>query len=369
MTLKTHAKAALVALLAAPAVACSSTPSAPADPSVGTVQAAVSTVGPDGATYSLPPSSWLFFQNPANPGFGECRQVNATTSATQTFSLPAGSYNFFLGASCSGADAGTNIPFTLTRSGDGGATYVSATLVNPEQSVGVMPGGTTSVAFRFIIQNLGPITMGTGSAVVSITADAGGTVAPTSGSVATTSWGPTSYTSYAGTPAALNVLMSSQSTAQVQINMASLSPFKANLNDEACATFTPTVTAMSASAGYTAFFQELAGASLVGQICFEDPNDSTNVARQVNITVQRSGTPLTTAMQSALGATSSDSFYFIISAQSPTQLYDGSTLFLDQFAAPVTLGGLSNSAAMISGAGGQLATINGSVAAVLTLSP
>ena len=68
-------------------VACATSADASKDGDVGTIEAAISAVGPDGATYSLPSGSYIV----ASQGgvIATCRPV-VTTSPTQIITPPYG---------------------------------------------------------------------------------------------------------------------------------------------------------------------------------------------------------------------------------------------------------------------------------------
>jgi hypothetical protein len=233
----------------------------------------------------------------------------------------------------------------LERSGDGGASSVSAILQNPVQTVTIVPGATTPIAFDFVLQNLGSVTFGTGSASVVIgTSSAASSAPPTTGAIAG-SFGPTNYQDYSGgTMPALTSLLSTPVTAQYNLALQSLSPFTPDFYDEVCATFVPSFTT---AAGTPVAIQDLFTGELnsgaTGTICFADPNASLAgiAGNTVAIYVSRSGPALTPTFQTALsnGADAgvpSAGFFFVLTA--PTDpVYNGSTANFGPFSSPVTL--------------------------------
>jgi hypothetical protein len=356
---------------------CSSSGPPQAVEETGSVSAAVSSVGPDGATYSLPSGTNLVIAH-TDGTFITCRSF-VGSSATETFSIPSGTYSLGLSTTCAleggGGDAGTTaVPFTLNRSGDGGASTVSALLQNPVQTVTITAGGTTPVVFNFNIQSLGTVTFGTGSTTVGIATSPDASIAPpTSGAVAG-SFGPTSYTdSSGGAKSGLTSLFATPATVQYNLTMQSLSAFTANFDDQICATFVASIgTAPGTPIAYQALLSgELSGGA--GTICFADANSS-YAQNTVAISVSRAGAAKTVPLQTALsngadagtpGAT------FLLTLNAPTAtVYNGSTAALGQFSSPVTFPGAFTAVSISSVDGSQrYGFVNGAATFSLSLSP
>jgi len=370
--------AAALGLSTLPLVACGSThgESQTLD-DTGSVSAAVSTTGPDGVTYSLPSGTNFVITRPGGALLA-CRSFigNATTA---TFSFPAGTYNIGLSSTCqipdAGSDAGSaGVPFTLNRSGDGGASTVSAVLLNPAQTVILTAGGMTPVVFNFTIQGLGTLTFGNGSANVGIATNPSTSVgSPTSGKVAG-SFGPTSYTDLSsGAMPALTTLLSSAGTAQYNLVLSSLSPFTANFQDEICATFVASITtgAGTPAALQSLFAGELNGGS--GTICFANANSS-YAQNTVAIIIDRAGLANTPAFKTALfngadAGTLSADFQLIMNAMT-APVYDGYSAYLGQFSSPVTLSNTFMSVGISNGTGSQsYGYVKGAVTVSLSLAP
>jgi hypothetical protein len=342
------------------------------DGEIGTVEAAISAVGPDGATYSIPSGAYLVFQGISN-GF-TCR--NLASTATQTFSLPVDTYQVAVSPTCSGSaltpvDAAAGIPYTLTRAADAGATSVTALLQNPLQTVNVTAGSAVSLVFQFTIEQLGSITMSTGAVTVAISTGASAVAAPSKAIVAG-SFGPTTFTPGTNAVAGVTALLNPASTSTFTLTLGSLSAFAPTTADEACATFAPTITQSGASAGDTALFQELTAPGTTGQICFFDPNSGAP-ANQVVISFFRIGAATTTAFQSALagdgGAPSSAYFYAYLAGTTPTGIYNGTTVAVSQLASPTTLANSLVQLQVLTPSAYGIGVVNGNSTITLQLSP
>jgi hypothetical protein len=361
--------------------ACSSSTNESAPEDTGSVSAAVSTVGPDGAIYSLPSGANLLIARPDNGSVVACRSFLGSGS-TVTFSFPAGTYQLALSTTCPAsitrADAGPDggmggIPFTLNRSADGGASTVAAVLQNPVQLVTVTAGGTTPVVFTFSIQSLGTLTFGTGSASVGIATNPGVSAAPpTTGTIAQ-SFGPTQYTDTSmGTMPALTALFAMPLTAQYNIMLRSLSPFTADFQDQICATFVASITT---AAGTPTTMQALLAGELdggTGTICFADANATAVGSNMVYIFINRFGPANTPTFQTALsnGADSgAASASFLMGLSAPTGLvYNGSTAALGQFSSPVTLSNATTFVSITSPGGQKYGQLNPTSSASFSIS-
>jgi hypothetical protein len=313
-----YALSAMTALAAAPMVACTVQASNGAHAEVlGKVEAALSAVGSDGATYSIPTTAALVVQGPAGVS---CSPI--TSTATETLSFPVGSYAVYLsangctssvpaaggatdggGAADAGAtDAGASVPFTLDRSGDdGGTSTVSALLVNPVQTVSVAAGGTSSLVFHFTLEQLGTLTMTTGNVNVSLATDASvASSTPTQGTVLT----PFTSTSISSADQSLvSLLAVTGASGSVDLSIEELSAFTPNAEGQACATFTPVYSTSINTAAFTDLFEELGAPGAVGVLCFNDATASSDPTG-ITITVQRTGVPVTAAFESALASDS-----------------------------------------------------------------
>jgi hypothetical protein len=375
-----HAPFAALALVSLNVAACSSpNPGAIEDGPVGSVQAAVSTVGPGGATYSLPSSAAFVLVGAGTAG---CDAIASTPS--ETFTLPTGSWSIYLTPNgCSSysipADAGTNVPFTLNvEDPDGGTATVVADLTNPVQTVNVTPGGTVDISFNFTTQNLGDITLGVGNVTSSIgvttSTDA---QAPVSGTITGTMTSPTGYVESAAT-AAESALLANPTPFNVTIGLTALGAFTPNVNDEACATFTPTITTSGATPGDTALLQEIVGAG-TGTICFEGPNAANtdfdltySGSNELFITIVRSGAPNTSALASVMspdGGATTGTFVLQMGATLPSPVYTGTTLALAQFQQPVSLGSVGALVIAENAGFSIIGGVSGSFAPTLQLNP
>jgi hypothetical protein len=309
------------------------------DDSVGSVHAALSATGPDGATYSVPTTASLLIE--AADGSVTCDAIPSTP--TQTLSLPVGTYTFYLsanGCTSSVPDAGANVAFTLDRVDSSGTTLVSALLVNPSQVVAVTAGASSSLVFQFTLEELGSVTMGAGNVGVSIATDASAaSVAPTTGTASesfpsTPGWAPGS-----GPQGGLTSLFATSASGSIAVGISGLSAFTPNTNDTACATFTPTLSGGSSAGGVTAFMEELSTTGVTGTLCFYDQNNpevqAANQTNMVLVSVQRTGLPITSTMQTALSAPAGATYTFGLqmSAWLTTSVDNGVTLSFAQFGA------------------------------------
>jgi hypothetical protein len=291
---------------------------------VGSVEVALSAIGPDGATYSLPQGTGLVIA-PVPTGTTTIVGLNATT-ATQSFTIPPGNYALTLQG---GTDAGA---FTLNRTANSGPSTVVALLTDKQpRSVTVATNQTTSVPFHFIVPQIGNVTLSTGTLATSLqvdggTADAGHAVF--NGNV------PFQTTSPGNNPA-VNALFTpwDSPTIQISMSMALATPFTAAI-DVACATGPVTLTAFALGGSATdqnvaAFVSEANGGN--AYLCFND----TQSGGGLSMRVQRQGAPQSAPLQAALGA-GTMFFDFNLYAQAPNA-YDGTTVSLSQFTQPVTL--------------------------------
>jgi hypothetical protein len=298
--------------------------SANASETTGSMEVALSTTGPDGATYSLPPTTTLLMSSPviiADP------YLNATTP-TQSFSLPAGNYQVTLQG---GTDAGA---FVLNRTAGGVTSTMTAFLVDPQpRTVTLTAGRTTPVVFHFLIPEIGNVTFSNGTLVSSIQVDAGG--ASASHAVVT---GPLVFQNvFPGMDPSVAALFSSWDTPteQISITMSFTTGWTAAL-DSACVDGTATVTATPSvnsanDQNVAAFLSEFNGAGF--SLCLADANNGGGV----NLIFERTGTPESPQFQMAVGATDEMNYYFQLNGTPPTPLFDGVTANLAALSQPLSL--------------------------------
>jgi hypothetical protein len=294
----------------------------------GAVEAALSTVGPDGAVYSLLPSTEL---NLTSGGATQALYFFSSPSGTQTFSVPVGNYTASFAANL---DANA---WQLSRTAGGVTTTVIATLLDAEPyAFTVVPGGTTPLTFHFSIPVVGDVTFSVGNLAVGLQVEAGA-VAGTS-----IQWNTTAATNQQtfdpNVAAALKNLLQVPNGTMVQatINFTRTGAWTATA-DQVCATGTATVTTPSSTPpGIAANLQELTNST--GTVCVNDPNTHNYV--QINLV--RDGSPRTSAFITALsgdGGVSTDSFKFTVGAigTPPTPLFSGGVLSLSTAAAGVSM--------------------------------
>ncbi len=126
----------------------------------GSVSAAISTTGADGATYSFPEGAYLFVQQGA---FGEYFSLSGE-GTTLTLDLPVGSYTLDLYYE-SGA-------VQLERSLAGSTTVIAADWTDPAPlAFSIAEGATTPVVLHFDVEALGDVTFDTGNLEVSLDVD------------------------------------------------------------------------------------------------------------------------------------------------------------------------------------------------------
>jgi len=332
--------------LASPAalsmVACSSAPApleAASHAELGTLSAAMTAVGPDGATYSL---------------------VFNTTAGTESFSLSSGVY--------SGTINGAT---TLTRTANGLATTVSAVLTDPQPyAFTISAGATTALTLHFTVEGIGNVTFSTGTLTTTLAVDAG-TTSPTHATAA----GATTVTADLNGPPALNSALTFTGSLPVSFSMAIhlTTPFVAGA-DCVCANGTATVTTVpssgdggAAQSNADALFDEASGGN--GSICIYDTNTSWNGAIFIDFT--RYGAPQTPQMTAALGAdggATGEGFTLQFAATPATPLYNGTTATLSALTQPVTMP-LSNLAAVYFPNNTYLENATGASTVTLQLTP
>jgi hypothetical protein len=332
------------------AVACSSKPGE--DAASGSVETALSAVGPDGATYSLPATAVLTL---THAGGSPDAITLSSTKATQSFDVPAGAYTATLASGATDAGA----PWTLTRAGDGGATSIPAQLVDPQPyALTVTAGATTPLVFHFLTDALGPVTFQTGTIGTSLQIDAGA-FPVTSGRVTGTA--SLSVESLSGPPAFDSALrFNGSASVPYVLGLARTGPWALSA-DMACAPVSVTASSTATRAGLAALVAETSGGS--GNLCFGD----TNVTGQLTLTTYRTGTPLTPTMKAALPA--GGTFELSLSGYAP-EVLAGGVLNLAKLGEPFTVTNVGLSEVVSSG-GSMLADVSGAPTgtATVTLQP
>lgn len=147
---------ALFATLLAPA--CSETDAE----TYGTIGAAITTTGSDGATYRLADGAYV---QVLNGDFNDTFSLDGDVAAV-SFDVPVGSYSVYIGNYFGSLDL-------LRIASDGTPELVSAQLLTPlPLTVDVLADTTSNVAFQFRVNNGGTVTFGQGSINVEINVDA-----------------------------------------------------------------------------------------------------------------------------------------------------------------------------------------------------
>jgi hypothetical protein len=326
------------------------------DESYGTVAAALSTVGPDGATYSLPASATIRLTeggSVADGGGLTWTGTFAAGEATETFSVPAGVYS----ATLSDGDAGSK--WTLTRHGDGGATSVEAVLTTAMPvPVTVTTGHVTPLVFQFATEALGNVAFGTGGVGVGVALDAGAFPVATAKVTGTASMtvdavdGSTKFDKAFDFTGAVSVPYTMSLTRSGGWTIAA---------DRACAPVTGTASSTSKNTALAAVFTEASGAN--GTLCFGDPN----LSGAFSVQLARTGAPTTSALKTDLpdGGT----FEVQVAGLGP-EVFDGTTLHLATLKEPFTVSDVAVSELVTSGTT-VIADITGSPTgtASITLTP
>jgi hypothetical protein len=313
-------------------VACSSSsaPASDANEAVGTLTAAMSTIGPDGATYTLQPNTQFQVVSTNDGGTLNTSFTFNSTTPTDSFSLPVGTYSGKLSQATS----------LVRTSADAGASTVTAVLLDPQPyAFGVTQGTTTSLTFHFLVEGLGTLTFSTGTLSTNVTVEAG-TAPPHSGQIVT-NLGVTNQG--LNGPSGLNMaLMTGAGSLPLTMSLAITGPFTAGV-DQACANITATVSVPGASdagpVNIEAFVEESSGGT--GQICFLDPTSARNPNGQIQINWARSGSAQTAPIIAALGGAdaggANQGFSMSIIAMPTSLYYDGTNLKLAPFEQPLTI--------------------------------
>jgi hypothetical protein len=300
----------------------------------GTITAALSAVGPDGATYIL--NNTELDITPTGDAGGAGALLFQSTTGTQSFSVAAGSYTGRLNEFVGMPDGAFG--WTMLKQIDGGYTNVSAVLLDTQPyNFTVTAGGTTNIALHFEIASVGTITFAAGTVTTSLSVDAG-TLPPGHAAIA----GNLSFAK--GPPPSgsttLDSLLAVPSTGTgnipyaVSVTLTSPFVFAA---DVACANVVATVTATAvpdagAEDAYAAWIQEMNGST--GQMCIGDPVAQTGP--YVGTLVGRTGPATTAAFQNVFGMASLQFSISIGQLTMPTFLNNG-VLSLGALNSPVTL--------------------------------
>jgi hypothetical protein len=328
---------AVVACLGGLTPACASAPGDESVASSGSVEAALSAVGPDGATYALPSTTTLTLT-----GATTATLPISSTLASESFSVPAGTYGATLSQGV--ADAGTT--WTLTRSASGSSTTVQAILTDTMPlALTVVKGETTPLTFHFAIDSLGNVTFGTGTVNTGIQVDAGAfpvstaKITGTASLTAPTLHGSTAFDhalQFSGTASVPYVLSLTRTGAWT------------SANDEACAAVSVVASSTAANAALGALVDEVSTGS--GDLCFGDPN----VAGRFSLTLHRTGTPRTATILAVLP--SGGTFDVTLEGFVPGA-FDGTTLDFATLGEPFTVAEAQLSE-VVSASGAVLAEIS-----------
>jgi len=345
VTLRAALAAGLLAVWASTVGACGV--AAPDAQALGVISAALSTVGSDGATYSLPSTARLTL---AEKG-GFTTTVPLSGSATETLWVPPGVYAATLSQP---GDAGTL--WTLERAGDGGPTSVSAVLTDTMPvSLTVVASETTPLIFHFTTATLGNVTFGTGGASVGVALDAGGFPVQTAKITGTTTM---SVDAVDGGSAALDKAFRFTGTVSVPFTLSlTRSGGWISAADQACAPVTGTASSTSTNAALAAVFTEASGGA--GSLCFGDANLSGAFA----VHLARTGAPTTSTLKTDLpdGGT----FEVDVTGYAP-DVFNGTTLTVGSLPEPFTPVGVGV-AETVSSKGIVLARIDGTPSGTATV--
>jgi hypothetical protein len=382
-----RALSAIVTLTLVAAVPCAAgfgcsaseqSPSPSPGEQTGTLSAALTAVGPDGATYSLPLSTNLMIYTAPTDGGVSTFMAQLGLSgggATQSFSVGSGSYTATLFSNYGGLPPDAGTPWTLTRNGDGGATSVQAVLTDPQPyTFTINAGQITNVTFHFTVLGLGSLTFSTGTLTTGVQVVSGTT---TPGHIVVTG-NALMYPPGSGqlnlTPA-VNSLLTYTGNPSVSYaeNLTITGPFVPNV-DAVCAPVSGTVTATgSADAGATGtdladlFIESSNG---TGTVCLSDANNGN--AGMVSVSLVRIGGATTAPFSNALNGSGApdgggvqEDFQFTTGLIPPTPLYNGTTATFPTTTA--TNGFVSDIIFPIGGSG--FASVSGNGATTIQFTP
>jgi hypothetical protein len=327
--------ASVVATAAAIAVGCTSESSShtrASDEATGTIAAALSSVGPDGATYLL---------NNVEMGIvptgdaGVSGGILFFGSGNQTNSMAVGSY----AGTLQGGPTDGAVGWTITRQASSGPTSVSAVLLDPQPYLfTISPGMTTNLTLHFEVASVGAITFAAGSLSTDLSVEAG-TLPPGHAAVVATASFPQTVVTSGNTALDSLLTIPAAGTGDIpfSLSITFTSPFVLGV-DNACANATASVNATALpDAGtedvYAAFFQEVDGAS--GQCCVNDA--TSQFGSNISFVLNRIGPPATAAFQSALGLTANTQFQISMAQSTVPPYLNNGVLSLDTLSSPVTL--------------------------------
>ena len=333
--------AALAAAAAAPTLAaCGSAEPSSHSPTenAGTIRAALSATGPDGATYSIGSNMQLLL-TPVGADASAASQLFFTDGvATQTFSVPPGSYT--------GVLEGGTPKFTLSRTAAGMTSSATATLLDPQPyAINVVAGQTTALTFHFALAGVGNVTFSTGSLATGIAVAGADASPPGSGSVHGSLFiqGVQQFDPTHPGNAGITNLVSSGSPVNFSFNAGAFTitgPFAAGV-DSVCAPITASQLAVTnvvpAASNVGALFAEASGPMAAGIICFYDANFQ--IPNAVVIQWSRNGAAQTSAVQTAMGSSGEmvGNFNSLVIAQPASPIYNGTTAQFSLLASAQTM--------------------------------
>jgi hypothetical protein len=297
--------------------------------STGTIRAALSTVGPDGAKYVLPSGAFLLLSKDAwaSSYYMPLDHIPPSGPATQSFDVPAASYQATLNGAVDGS------AWQLVRiDGTGGMTTVAASLVDamPYQFV-IAPGGSYSLTFHFVLPTVGDVTFSSGTLDVGLQIDAG----PTPGSGA--HWVENAAVDtqiFNGFPSLQALMQAPDGTpVQVTIDMVRIGDWWM-YPDTACATVHGTITTTTAHAGLAANLMELSGG--IGALCVHSSTDP-NAPNDIMVSLSRQGAPQTDALAAAIASDASPGplmgYDLQVDGWTSVSIFSGGVLSLSKLAA------------------------------------
>ncbi|MGO8998719.1 MAG: hypothetical protein ACLQVI_35805 [Polyangiaceae bacterium] len=288
-------------------VACGS---AATTESSGTLSAAVTTVGPDGATYALPTGATLsLVSSTSSATYSIAVDGN---EATESYTLPAGTYSATL----------SSVTSLVRTASSGPATSVPATLsdAQPYQVV-VTAGATTSLTFHFAIAGTGEnLTFSTGTVSTNVV------VSATGGS--STGVGATFQVTLAAGGSSTTINGYATGAMQGTLTVTTTGAF-APAVDEVCAPIGALVLSGVVDNGYG--YNVLEGAGSTGDICFSNrvPGDTGNdvlPAGWDGVTTWQGNV----AILLSNGASTSDQY--LLTGYTTTPAFNGTTLNLSALA-------------------------------------
>jgi hypothetical protein len=327
---------AMLATSAAALSACgsSATPSSSSgtNENVGTVKADLVATGPNGVVYAMPQNAVFVLTKTGDAGSPQELFFDSTSNATETFSVPVGTYTGVLQG---------GPPWQLLNTSN--MSIANANLLDTQPfNVTITANTVTPLSFHFMLAGVGNVTFGTGSLQTSFSVAASDGGSPTTGNWSATGLNIQGVQGPAGLPTLVSTINAASPSTFGFMNtpFQITTPFTAEV-DSACANFTANQTMPTGETipnNDTAdvdLFSEGMGTGAVGTICVFDPNGS-QVTNEVEIQFSRTGAAQSSTIQGAVGA-QGGSFFSIIIASASTSLYDGKTAQLTQLASPTTL--------------------------------